>query len=411
MSKKHFINILILLIINKYTYSQFITPEPLIKKNNLTIYEFFNDTDSNSLKKTLNKMDSLYQNGKYKQVLSMANNMIHNDSSFFPAYRIRAIINYDITDYTECINDCNYILELTDSPDLFALRGLSYYQKGAYQNAKNDFDKAISVNSKYYYLYSLWSTYLAVNENCEEAAKYSKKALSKSNDISTYYYTAKYYLLCEKADTALYYINKTLDSVRFIDAYILKAYIKYALEDFDGYEQDMDTVVSEIDKEIKKMPNNMALYKLKYRVLISYDEFYKALAVIDSMLFYQPSVDIYMEKYYLYCKIGMYEEADSCLNKALEMDSANIQLITFLIESFTKQRKYEKVILYCNKIIDQNDTKYDPKNVSYAYRKRGNAKYLSGKKSEGCNDIEKAASLGDEEAIIIVKQTCSLIKK
>jgi len=411
MRKKYFSYIIVSLIMNVYTYSQFLDAGSLIKSNNLTIYEFYNDTDTNAFKKTVLRIDSLYQNGKYKQALSIVNNIIRNDSSFFPVYAIRAFINYDITEYKECINDCNHLLEYADLQEILMIRGLAYYQTGEYANAKMDFDKLVTIDKKYYLLYSIWSNYLAASGDCAEASEYCKMALNKCNDVGTYYYAAKYYLLCEKTDSALYYVNKTLDSARYVDAYMLRASIKYALEDYDGYEQDLDTVIFEIDKILKQIPFNFKLYHIKYQVLMSYDEFYSALEVLDTMLYYQPSSEIYLEKYYLCKKTAMNDEAETSLNKAIEMDSTSSHMISFLIETYTEQKKYNEVIKLCSKMIDQSGNKYEQYDVAYAYRKRGNAKFLSGKKAEGCEDIQKAASMGDGDAKSIMEETCKLIKK
>jgi len=411
MEKKYYAYFIVSLIMNIYTQAQFLDAGAMVKNNNLTIYEFYNDTDSTALKKTIFRIDSLYQIGKYKQALSIVNNILHNDSTFYPIYAIRAYINFGITDYHECINDCNHFLGYADLNELLMIRGLAYFQAEDFDNAKIDFDKLIRLDKKYYVLYSMWSSYLASSGECDEAADYCRLALNNCHDRVTYFYAAQYYLNCEKADSALFFINKTLDSTRYIDAYLLRASIKYELEDFEGYEKDLDTVIFDIDKVIKLIPYNMDLYQFKYQVLMSYDEFYSALQVLDTMLLYQPSAETYLQKYYLCKRTAMDKEAEAALNKAIEMDSTNSHVITFMIETYTEQQKYSDVIKLCNKIIDQTLNKYGPSDVAYAYRKRGNAKYLSGKKAEGCEDIQKAASMGDIDAKIIMEQTCKLIKK
>lgn len=411
MTKKSFSYILLSLIMNIYTQAQFLNAGAMVKNNNLTISEFYNDTDSTAFKKTIFRIDSLCQIGKDKQALYIVNNILHNDSTFYPAYVIRAFINFGISDYRECINDCNHFLEYADLNELLMIRGMAYFQAEDFDNAKIDFDKLVRLNKKYYVLYAMWSSYLANIEKCDEAAEYCRMALNKCNDPGTWFFAAKYYLNCEKADSALYCINKTLDSTRYVDAYLLRASIKYYLEDDDGYEQDMDTAILEIDKVIKQIPFNINIYQFKYQVLMSYDEFYSALEVLDTVLLYQPSAEIYLEKYHLCRRTAMDEEAEAALNKAIEMDSTNSHVITFMIETYTEQQKYGDVIKLCNKIIDQTLNKYEPSDVAYAYRKRGNAKYLSGKKAEGCEDIQKAASMGDLDAKIIMEQTCKLIKK
>jgi len=326
-------------------------------------------------------------------------------------YAIRAVININISAYKECINDCNRFLEYADLQEILLIRGLAYYQSGEYANAKMDFDKLVKIDQKHYLLYSIWSSYLASSGDCAEASKYCKQALNKCNNVGTYFYVAKYYLFCEKTDSALYFVNMVLDSARYVDAYFLRASIKYAMEDYDGYEQDLDTVIFEIDQIIKQIPFNMKLYQLKFQVLMSYDEYYSALEVLDTMLFYQPSSEIYLKKYYLCKKTAMDDAAEASLNKAIEMDSTSSLIISFMIETYTEQHKYNEVIRLCNKMIDQSGDKYEQFDVAYAYRKRGNAKFLSGKKADGCEDIQKAASMGDEDAKSIMEETCKLIKK
>jgi regulator of sirC expression with transglutaminase-like and TPR domain len=47
----------------------------------------------------------------------------------------------------------------------------------------------------------------------------------------------------------------------------------------------------------------------------------------------------------------------------------------------------------------------NPNNTD-ALRKRGNARFLNGDKKGGCADLRKAASMGDEKAKLIIKESC-----
>ncbi len=402
---------LVLFLFTDRCSAQFISDDPILKKTGLTIYEFYNDKDTNALKSTIDRIDSLIQKEKYKQALAIVNNIIHNDSSFYPVFGYLAVINLALGNFDECVRACNYILNMSDLPELYIIRGIAYLAKEDFRHAKTDIDKVISLSDKYYFLYAIWGAYLASIGHCSEASEYCRLALKKNDSAPTWFYAAKYYLYCENGDSALYYVDKALDSLRNADVYLLRAQIKYELDDYNGYIENFDSTIRIIDRLILEQPDNIELFEAKYKIFISFSEPYLALGILDEMITRWPSAGLYMEKFHLAQNMGLDDKADSCINLALKMDSTNAEILFYLIDIYTELHNYEKVIHICNKIIQSTGDLYQIGDIAYAYRKRGNAKYLSGQKEEGCADIDKAASMGDIPAKAIREQTCNLIRK
>jgi len=401
--------LLISLLFSFSAHAQLLLEDPLTGRTGLTINEFYNDYDSTTLNNVINQIDSLCQKQKFRSALSIINNVIHNDSSYVPAYGICATINFYMEDYTACIHACNHFLNFEENPEILNLRGIAYYQNQNFREAKRDFDRLVKFDAQYYYLYALWSTFLSANGHCTDASYYYKQALQKNNTPMTWYFVAKSYFLCQQADTALYYIEKVMDSSVSIDEYILMAQVKYELDDYNGFTENMELAMAEMDRMITESNGSSDLYEKKFEVLMSFGFLDRALDLLDIMIKQVPSADLYMNKFYLANSLGLKGIADSALQSAIRIDAANEEALNIMIESFTEKRSYENVISLCNVIINEPAGTYDKEFIAFAYRKRGNAKFLSGKKIEGCEDIGKAASMGDTEAIDISRQTCSQV--
>ncbi len=389
--------------------AQLLMEDPLARNAGMTINEFYNKYDSTSLIHVIYQVDSLCKLYKFRSALYIINNVIHNDSSFYAAYGIRAVINFNMEEYKACIIACNRFLNYQDNPEILAIRGLAYYQEEKFREAKSDFDQLVKMDAEYYYLYALWSNFLAANGHCTDASYFYKQALKKNNTALTWYYTARSYFMCQKADTALYYLEKVMDSSSSVDTYILMAQIKYELDDYNGYRENVDSALMEMDRMISESGGSSDLLKKKFELLMTFGLGEQALDVMDIVLQQSPSAEGYMSKFYLASQLGMDEIADSALQFAIRLDPANDGVLEIMIESFTDKRDYAQVISLCNVIISKPEGTYEKSFVAFAYRKRGNAKFLSGKKTEGCEDINKAASMGDAEAIEIANETCSQI--
>jgi tetratricopeptide (TPR) repeat protein len=383
----------------------------IFKENQQTILSFYSATDSTEVMQTFHFIDDFFNSGHYKEALTLVNRMIQKDSAIWPCYMLNAAICMGMNDYQSCIRYCNLSLEYKPFPAIVALRGLSYYNTGKYSLARKDFDYIISTDKKYYLFDALWANYLASKNECVEAIKISRNALKYANDEWTCFYVAKSFFYCQQIDSGLFFVNESIRKLKTLDALKLRSRFHLYLHNDSAYLADKEIILIFLDSLITLNPDNAQLYEEKFYQLKAAGKYAEAEILIDKRIEMDNSADLLMSKFYLLRNQDRNDEAESCLKKAQILDSNNFNLNYELIDQFTQQHNYQKAIQLCDRIINAPAETYKKSDISYAYRKRGNAKYLSGDKVSGCEDISMAASMGNQDAKKILEQTCGLINK
>jgi tetratricopeptide (TPR) repeat protein len=376
-----------------------------------TIMSFYQSSDTVEAKRLVHSITDFFNSAHYEQAITIVNRMIQKDSAVWPCYLLNAALYFSMKDYESCIRNCNIALEYHQYPDVVAMRGLAFYNNGNYSLARKDFDYMLSIDNKYYVFDALWSTYLANNNECTEAAAYRQKALQNGSDAWTYFFVSKSYLMCQQFDTGFYYLNRSIRTSKTLEALDLRSSIYIYQHNAAAYRADKDTILMFIDSLITLYPDREELYEQKFHQLLLTGREYKAGALIDKRLEIDSTVGLLVSKYYLLMNQDRTSDAEICLKRAMTMDSTNIDLVNIRIDLSTQKHDYKKTIWLCNRIIEAPSDTYEKEVIAYAYRKRGNAKYLTGDKKGGCEDISVAASLGDRDANMILEQTCNLIKK
>lgn len=84
----------------------------------------------------------------------------------------------------------------------------------------------------------------------------------------------------------------------------------------------------------------------------------------------------------------------------IEADNAKADSYLKSGSNFVQQKKYDEAIVEYSKAIEINS------NFSAAYYNRGLVEASSGQKEKGCQDLRKAADLGEKDAEKMIEKYC-----
>ena len=101
--------------------------------------------DKDAASKFLEQGEELFKQGKYRDALTLFDQVIQLDSENVSAYYMRTVSNFFLQDYSAAISDATKTTEIVPMHYLaYNFRGLSYYHVKNYPDAILDFSKAIA---------------------------------------------------------------------------------------------------------------------------------------------------------------------------------------------------------------------------------------------------------------------------
>lgn len=91
----------------------------------------------------LNLANVRIQIGQFAEVLAEMNQILEKDKTFFPAYLVRSIANYNLGKYEAAIQDCLFTLKiLPDQPEAYYYAGLSFAKLNRKEDAAQNLVRA-----------------------------------------------------------------------------------------------------------------------------------------------------------------------------------------------------------------------------------------------------------------------------
>ncbi|MFH0892811.1 MAG: hypothetical protein V2A54_00100 [Bacteroidota bacterium] len=276
----------------------------------------------------------------------------------------------------------------------FLDKAVEHMHKKEYKESMYDINKALLFDSLSPNALALRSFLYVKNEDFEKAeADLVKSRKSGINLINSYHY---YYFYLARGNylEALKNINDVINMDDSDPIFIslrgeLLLWMNDTVRAFESF-----------DEAVQKNPMDTEILKIRMQYYIVLGKKEKALNDIDKMASLDTTFNPDISKCKLYTVIGNKREAEKALERSLEKADNSPDDYFDLGCLCTEYKKYEKAVIYFDKCINSN-----PEETEYL-RKRGNAKFLSGDKKGGCEDIRKAADMGDENAKEIMKQTC-----
>ncbi len=238
--------------------------------------------------------------------------------------------------------------------DLYLLRGEAYFQKNVGGPAVTDFEQAARLNPK------LAQAHMKIGKIFSQSRNYTQAldALQKAVAIDTTFAPA-YRELGE-----LYYQASQLENAR--DAY--KTYVRLANNDIDArgryagflyLSKDYPTAIAYADEVLAQDPKNYIMLRVKAYSLHESGDAENALKTMDQYFATAPKDKMLASDYENYgnilLKLDQNEKALENLNKALAMDTANVDIHVSLANLYQKNKEYNKAAHHFQKRINKGE--------------------------------------------------------
>ncbi len=214
-----------------------------------------------------------YQNKNFDEALkcfTICTEAFSSENNLIISYYMRGLTNYKLDFFRNSIDDFNKVLlllnNLSDTNDyknevkmdqLFQYRGECYYNLNDYENALEDYSKAIEYNNQNAEVYSDRGLMLLNNEEIELAKQDYEKALEISpNDLDYLYVHAFLLQRMNDMENSLKEFNKILEiDKNYVDAYLSRADIYIYLNDIDKACSDFEEAKKLGDENAQNMIN------------------------------------------------------------------------------------------------------------------------------------------------------------
>ncbi len=371
-------------------YDQAIEKFKFVVKKDPTFYEAYYD------------MGLAYQlKGDEKNAYATYKKATMANSNYSDAYEKHLALAIKNKDYDAALYDLKNLIRLHPQKNIYyEKRALIYHNTGNDNKAKQDWEKASTLQSKNAEVYYNLALIYEKEKNEKKFVENLNKAISLKPDLldalykrGTYYYNKKKIGLAIKDFEKIYSIKPTYKNDILL--YLARGYSKTnkcdkALVFFNEYLKKTHSRDSElfIEKGIcqKKLKN--------YKKAIS--SFNKAIALDNK------NVKAYVERALLYSETGKDRMAERDFSKAIELDKKNpLPYFKRGVIKFEKQ-KYKEALEDLNKAV-----KYAKKNVpAEYYYYRGACYFNMGEVNKACNDLTKASDMGYKKAAQQKKEIC-----
>lgn len=251
-----------------------------------------------------------------------------------------------------------------DFTEAYHNRGLYYYNRGQFNKALVDLDRAIELDTHNPNVYlNRGNCYRATKQIDKAIADYNKAIALSPDDWKAYVQRGYSYQCLLQHEKAIADYNRVLGlKPEYTEAYTYRGSSYLALG-------QLDKALADFDKAIAIQPENSEAYLSRGSSHLALGEFDKALADYDKAIALKPDSQI------AYIGRG---------------------------EVLARQKKLTDSFQVFERALPQNATN------SYFYSSRAVAQFISGDKSKGSADIEKALALAGEDAE--AKQSANKIK-
>ena len=202
--------------------------------------------------------------------MAKTKNNIENENNAFYYYE-RGLAYYSAGNYQEAINNFNKAIYLDpNNPYFYNSRGDAYFGQKEFQKAFNDYEIATKLNPNNSYFYYNKGLAYYCTENYQEAINNFNEAINLDPNISDYYgdMGVSYYLL-KKYQEAIKDFNKAIELNPNNDSFYIGRWLIY--RDLG----DHNKATKDFDKAIELDPNNVSYFNgtgVVHRDLENYNE-------------------------------------------------------------------------------------------------------------------------------------------
>ena len=246
--------------------------------------------------------------------MAKTKNNIENENNAFYYYE-RGLAYYSAGNYQEAINNFNKAIYLDpNNPYFYNSRGDAYFGQKEFQKAFNDYKIATKLNPNNSYFYYNKGLAYYCTENYQEAIDNFNKAINLDPNISDYYgdMGASYYLL-KKYQEAINNFNKAID----LDPSNVYYYCFRGASYRDS--ENYNKAIENFNKAIDLDPNNASYYYYRgvsYYLLKKYQE---AIKDFNKAIELNPNNDsFYIGRWLIYRDLGDHNKATKDFDKAIE---------------------------------------------------------------------------------------------
>ncbi|GHU58495.1 hypothetical protein FACS1894133_3350 [Clostridia bacterium] len=227
---------------------------------------------------------------------------------------------YEKGDFDKAIEEYDKAIELkADYAEAYNGRGMSYDELGKYDKAIADYDKAIELDPDYSIAYNnRANTYINLEKYDKAKADCDKAIELKPDYAAAYCNRGIAYRKSGKYDKAIADYDKAIKlDPDYSIAYNNRANAYISLEKYDKAKADCD-------KAIELNPNISEAYNNRGYCYDEFGDYDKAIADYDKAIELDPDYSIaYNNRGYAYENLGNYDKAVADYKKAFELDSDN----------------------------------------------------------------------------------------
>jgi tetratricopeptide (TPR) repeat protein len=308
--------------------------------------------------------NDVYDDGLEYQ-LAYFTKAILEDKNNANAYKERASVRNLLGDYQGAMEDYNQAIRINPKDDgAYSLRSFERYNLGDYKGAIDDCNKAIDINPNDAQSYSFRAEFNNLVCNYQAAIEDADKSIQLEPDYPSNYY--------------------------------LRGKARSGLEDYEGAIQDYELAIQLTPKRDHCYYKQEFLYSdlgyARYKLgnYISAIEDYNKAIPNDGILFHHRQYGNYNLRGNCRFFLGDLEGAIKDYNQAIKCNFSDFENAILYIN---RGNAYNDLKNYQKAIEDYNEAIKIAEQYPDVYEYRGVARYKSGDKQGGIEDIEKAATL------------------
>ena len=325
--------------------------------------------------------------GNYDKAIEFYTEAIGIDNNKY-AYANRARAYLELKRYQEAINDYNQTIKLDSKyVGAFVNRARAYLGLMQYQKAIADYNQAIELNSKCIeayvnraIAYSELKRYQAAIDSCNQAIKLDSKC------VGAYVNRAIAYSELEQYEAAIADCNKAIKlNPKCLEACVARARAYLELKQYEA-------AIADCNQAIKLDSKCIEAYVTRAKIHYELKQYQAAKTDCNQTIELDPKrVRTYVNRAAAYLRLKEYQAAIADCNQAIELDSKCVEAYDIRASIHFELKKYQVAITDYNQAIE-----LDPKYVS-AYVNRA-AAYLRLK--------EYPAALADSRQAIELDSKC-----
>ena len=300
-------------------------------------------------------------------------------------YNNRGMVYRDKGQYDQAISDFNKALEINPRfVRAYNNRGIAYGKKGQYDQAISDYSKALGINPRFAYPYNnRGNAYWEIGQYDRAISDLNKALEINPSYAEAYNNRGMAYRDKGQYDQGISDFNKALEiNPMFVQAYYNRG-MAY------GRKSQYDQAISDYNKALGINPRFAEAYNNRGIVHYYKGQYDQAISDYNKALEMNPRfAEAYNNRGMAYRHKGQYDQAISDYNKALEINPRFVEAYNNRGIVYYYKGQYDQSISDFNKALE-----LDPR-FAEAYNNRGSAYYLKREYDKSLEDIKKAQDLG-----------------